>query len=168
MRRIIYWSAVFGLAGGLCCWALAWENKKNATAAARVAEAAALRQPGIELAELVRGCDEVRINYVERTGPTRHEARITDATFFTPLPSIFSAGTYQPTGPGLWVSDAEITLYRQQTKVLSLMWAGTLLRTASNNVSREFVISPTTSAALLDLLRTHAPAAFPMPLPARR
>ena len=167
MKRVVYWSVIFGLAGALGGWALAWENKKNAAATARAAEEAFLHQPGIALADLVRGCDEVRINYLDRSDNTRHEARIADPAFFAALPAIITAGTYRPTGPSLWMSNAQITFYRQQTEVLSLIFAGTLLRTDQNRTSREFVISPTTSAALLDLLRTHAPAAIPAPPPAR-
>jgi hypothetical protein len=149
MTRPVHLLIVLGTAG-LAGWALAWGQVtcRQHAAEDEAGRAAAIeaKRPAVYFARLVRECDEAVISYGEVPG--NKKVRISDPAWLTRLAAILQDASYKTIPMAFRISHPEIVLYRKQTRMLSLMNYGAVLRVLSDHRSGDFVVGKDVAAAI--------------------
>jgi len=106
---------------------------------------------GTLLARHVRDGDYALI--INHMGNNEREVRVFDRAWLLDLAASLEKARYIPTSHGLWVSDPEIKVFRQDVEILSLMRLGTILRVDCSGMVGDFIVGDETGVVLSKLAR---------------
>ncbi len=131
-------------------WAMAYFEHRGRVERAATAALAEARRPGVQLAEIVRGCDAAGLVFLD--GKEERILRIADASWSERLAVLLEGGAYERTDTHvLAVSFPLIRLDRAGTTRLELMIVGRRLQAFGPGVQGEYIISPDLASAILNL-----------------
>ncbi len=141
---------VVALLAGVAGWAVAYYEHQGRVEREATATLAEARQPGIRLAEIVRGCDAAALVFLE--GNEERVLTIADTSWRERLAVLLESGAYETTNrQSLAISFPLIRLTREGATVLELMLIGNQLRAYGPEAQGEFVIGSELATAILNL-----------------